>query len=177
MAGGYSGMTMTNSKTFKNINGVYFLRELFFETAQNRDNVIYTLKREDHTVDGVTYESLHRLFLEADDVTEYQFALSCLDSWDHWSMLSNCTWFQPYILRWREELEVKQRSRALATIMAASKGPTRDAFVAAKYIAEGWDKPKTGRGRPSKVEIKQEAQRIVEDKTKVDADYLRLIQG
>ena len=161
---------------FKNSNNVLLLRELFFETAQNRENVLYTLKREDHTVDGVLYPSLHRLFIETNDVTEYQFACNYLDSWTHWKALKGCTWFQPYYAGMSEELEVSQRSTALAKIMDASKGSSRDAFIASKYIAEGWDRPKSGAGRPSKEKIKQEAQRIVEDNKQAEADFLRIVK-
>lgn len=157
---------------FKNSNGVYLLRELFYEFAQNKENVVYTLKREDH--EG--YPSLHRLFLEIADVTEYRFATQCLDSWEHWEQLSACTWFQPYLEKMRRELEVSQRSTALSKIMEASKGGTRDAFIAAKYIAEGWDKPKSGKGRPSKDDIRKAANEIAEDKSRIEADYLRLIK-
>lgn len=160
---------------FKNINGVLFLKELFWELAGNKDNALYTLKDEDHEVNGVLYPSLYRLYMEANDITEYQFALRHLHSWEHWKSLASAPFFQPYVAKWREELEVRQRSEALAKILQASKGSTRDSFVAAKYIAEGWDKPSKGRGRPSKQEIMTAAKDLAEDKSRVEKDYLRLV--
>lgn len=162
---------------FKNANGVYLTRDLFYETAGNRENAIFTLKNEDTEFEGKLYKSLYLLYMETNDVTEYAFAVTHLDSWEHWKALSTSTFFQPYVSRWREELEVRNRSLALAKIMQAASGGTRDAFVAAKYIAEGWDKPKSGRGRPSKEAIKEAAYDIAEDKRKVDQDYLRLIKS
>src|SRR5690606_27339931 len=128
------GSGMSN---FKNVNGVFFLKELFFELAANRENALYTLQNEDRTEDGKTYPSLRNLYLLVNDVTEYQFAIQCLDGWDHWKALASASFFQPYIAKWREELEVRNRSMALANIMEAAKGKTRDAFIASKHIAEG----------------------------------------
>lgn len=168
------GSTMTDHN-FKNINGVLFTKDLFYETARTRDNSMYTLKDEDHTVDGRTYISLYRRYMDIADITEYTFAIECLHSWEHWKLLAGSTWFQPYAAKWREELEVSQRSAALANIMKASKGQTRDAFIASKYIAEGWDKPKTGKGRPTKEQVLSAAKDQAQDLQRIERDHLRLV--
>lgn len=162
---------------FKNINGVLFTKELFWELANNRDNAIYTLKDEDHAWQGRVFPSLYRLYMEVGDITEYSFAVQHLYSWEHWKALSSAPFFQPFINKWREELEVRQRSEALANIMKASKGTTRDAFVASKYIAEGWDKPKAGRGRPTKDQVLSAAKTIAEDEKRTEKDYLRIVSN
>lgn len=161
---------------FKNANGVLFLKELFWELAGNKENAVYTLKDEDHEVNGVVYPSLYRLYMETNDITEYQFACRYLHSWKHWEALSTAPFFQSYVAEWRRELEVRQRSEALATIMKSAQGSTRDAFVAAKYIAEGWDKG-SKRGRPTKQEILTAAKDLAEDKSRVEKDYLRLVSN
>lgn len=162
---------------FKNVNGVFFTKELFWELANNRENALYTLKDEDLEWNGRVYPSLYKAYMEIGDITEYQFAVSCLHSWEHWKLLSSSPFFQPYISKWREELEVKQRSAALANIMKAAQGNTRDAFVASKYIAEGWDKPRSGKGRPSKDQVLSAAREIAEDKSRTEKDYLRIVSS
>src|SRR5690606_3854127 len=132
---------------FKNINGVYRLKEMFFETALNKDNVIYTLKDHDHA----GYPSLYIAFMEAHDPTEYKFAVHALGGWEHWKQLRECSWFQPYYDRWKEELEVKIRSQALAKIITTANGNTKDSFGAQKYVTERqWDAPRATKGRPAK---------------------------
>jgi len=163
---------MTNK--FKNSNGVLLLQALFFETAPSKDTVVYTLKNTDHN----GYPSLYRLYMEADDPTEYTFAMEHLDSWEHWEALCNSSFFKPYIEKWRRELEVRQKARALAQIKAESLSGSRNSFAASKYLLErGWepkDKDSSKRGRPSKEEIKAKADEIFKDLSRVSGDFDRL---
>lgn len=157
---------------FRNSNNVNFTRELFYETALNKDNVVYTLKNSDH----LGFPSLYTLYMETNDPTEYKFAVDHLDGWDHWKALCSASWFQPYIAKWREELEIRFRSNALAEILQNAQKGGREAFQAAKYIASGeyLTKTETKRGRPSKAEIDSTAKQIVEDRRRLEEDFQRI---
>lgn len=149
------------------------LRGLFFETTNaDKTGVVYTLKDRDH--EG--YTSLYRLYMEHDDPTEYTFAVSCLDSWEHWEILCNCTWFKPYVARWRRELEVRARARALNAIKEAAKADSKDSFQANKFLLNGgWKNDKRkGAGRPSKEEVQNAAKALAEERRDLDDDLARV---
>src|SRR3990167_1337022 len=103
-------MTEENIKLnpFKNASGARLTQALFYEeTGADKSSVIYTLKDQDH--EG--FPSLYRLYIEMEDILEYEFANKYLDNWSHWEWLTQAGWFKPYVLRWRKELELKIRSK------------------------------------------------------------------
>lgn len=161
------------SNKFKNVNGVYLLRELFYETAQNRDNVIYTLKNEDH--EG--FPSLYRAYMDCGDVTEYEFATQYLGGWEHWKSLSECSWMKALVAKWRDELEVSIRSKQLKNVLDAASGKSRESFQAQKYLLDSLRK-ETGskRGRPTKAEVTKAARDIADEGKRLDEDFLRLVE-
>jgi hypothetical protein len=153
------------SLALKSDQGVRYLRGLFFEMADGRENVPYTLKDQDHSYNGKDYISLYRLYMEANDPTEYTFAINHLDGWEHWEMLKKCTWFTPYADRWARELEIRTRSQALHRLRAEAQSNSKNAFAANKLLLEkGWVEKTPGVkstvGRPTKAAIKAEADRI-----------------
>jgi len=149
---------MIDKSKFKNSMGTRFLRELFFETtSSDKSNVLYTLKNEDH----LGFLSLYRIYMSYEDPTEYSFAIDNLLDWEHWEQLTSCSWFKPYIQKWRKEAEIRQKSKALSRIMEEAESSSRDALNANKYLLEKkWiekDTSPSARGRPSKEEIRQAA--------------------
>lgn len=160
---------------FRLSNRKRLLKGLFYEqTGADKTGVKYTLKDEDH----LGFPSLSRLYLEVGDPTEYQFSLLYLESWDHWLQLCECNWFKPYLNRWRQELEVKIKSTALAAIKLEVSTNGKNAFAANKFLIEkGWE-PKQGQsrtvGRPTKESIKQAAQDLLNHSDEVNEDYKRL---
>ena len=165
-------MNDTNLK-FKNINGVWITRDLFHETASDKSNVIYTLRQEDYN----GYPSLYRLYMETNDVTEYNFAVQYLGGWSHWKALQKATFFEPYLLEWREELETRARSFALAKIIEAGKGSGPIAYAAQKFVAnKEWDKAKPNtKGRPSNAQIKAAANDLAAERERLNEDLARLM--
>lgn len=163
---------MTNSmdtSKFKNVNGVFFLKELFYETAQNKENVVYTLKDKPH--EG--FPSLYEAYMLVNDPTEYEFATKYLYSWEHWLRLQECSWFKPIVAQWRDELEIRFKSAALREIMVKAAGSSRESFQAAKFLAEYGSK--STKGRPSKQSIKDAAVDIATGQARVNEDFLRLL--
>lgn len=166
---------------FRTENGQLRLQSLFREMRRSADNqlAVYTLYDEDVTIDGKEYKSLYKLYMACEDVTEYVFATTHLAGWEHWERLASAEWFQPYIERWRKELELKLRARALKNIIFDSENGGRNAYDANKFLANGGWKPKDQvapgkRGRPSKAEIQKEAQLQADTEKRLEEDRKRL---
>ena len=160
---------------FTNEMNGWLLQALFFETTKSdRPHCKYTLK--DYDSNG--YQSLYRLYMEANDPTEYTFANQHMGGWEHWTRLCECTWFQPYVTRWRHELELRIRANALKNILSLANAEGKDKLAANKLLLGSWgDKTEArGRGRPSKAEIKKEAHRLAEIEQNLTSDFER-IQG
>jgi len=152
-------------------------KQLFFETTlSDKSTCLFTLKPVDH--EGLP--SLYRLYMETDDPTEYLFATRYLDGWDHWETLCECTWFKPYISKWRRELEIKHRALALKNIKSLANNPnSKEYHQANKFlVSSGWQEPteKNRRGRPSKEEVAQAAKEMADERRSLDEDFER-IQG
>ena len=107
------------------------------------------------------------------DPTEYYYATKIIGSWEKWeSFVNNNT---ALVALWRRELEAKIKSTCLQYILEASRGETRHALQAAKYLIEApWIKEDSKRGRPSKSDIENETKRMAEDIQRVAEDYKRI---
>lgn len=164
---------MVNNKFRNPVSNQRFLKGLFFETTlADKSTVVYTLKDVDH--EG--YPSLYRLYMELDDPTEWKVSQELTDGWEHWEMLCNCTWFKPYVERWRKELYLRMQSQALHRIKTEAKTGSKESFGANKYLLEkGWEpKATNGRGRPSKEEIAKQAHEIARTDSQLSEDFKRL---
>lgn len=162
---------------FKGDTGVLLTKSLFFETSLDKSKVQYTLKDFDHN----GYPSLYLLYMKEGDPIEYSFAKKHLDSWSHWELLCNSTWFKPYVERWRKELELRTKSEALEKLTKLAEGEGRDAAMANKYLLEsGWkkeDKQGPKRGRPSNEEVSKAAQDLALVGSQIEDDFERIVGG
>ena len=168
-------MAAAHPNQFKNKSGTLLTRDLFYETTlSDKENVLYTLKRDDH--EG--YPSLYRLYMESilKDPTEYEFAITHLDGWDHWERLCESSFFQPHISKWRREADIRRSAIYLRTIQSIAKSSSRESLAASRYLLEkGWiPKEKNAKGRPSKEDIQNEARRQAELDTMTAKDAERL---
>lgn len=117
-------------------------QSLFLELGYS-DLSVYTLKDQDYNYKGKELPSLKRIFLEHEDPTEYDFAVTHLLGWKHWQRLCDNKAIIKHISQWREELELKVRSQAVRDIMDMSADGS---YQASKYLADkGWDKAAVGR--------------------------------
>lgn len=149
--------------------GRYLVRALFQEN--NPDSPLYTLKDYDTDV-----PSLKRLYLECEDPSEYEFANKHLGGWDHWQEIATAAWFQPFLTKWRKELELKLKAEAFQALLIEARSGTKNSFSANRFLL-AWNEKDTSqhvRGRPSKAEIQAEAMRMAENQDNVDADFKRL---
>lgn len=168
---------MDHKNKFRNNTNSRYTKALFYEMtlADSKSTVLYTLKDEDHK----SYPSLYRLYMEMDDLTEYEFANTYLDGWEHWQMLCKSDWFSPYVTRWREELELRTKAQALREIKKEAESGTKNSYSANKVLLEGgWkkdaEKSTSKRGRPTKDEVNKEARIEAEKKFQVNSDLKRL---
>lgn len=165
--------SLPSPNRFKNAVGQRLTKGLFYETtALDKSSVLYTLKDEPH----MGFPSLRTLYLEAGDPTEYRFAVASLDGWDHWQTLSECTWFKPYLRKWRSELELKIKSQALSRIMGEAKTTSKNSFMANRYLVErAWETKGEGRaGRPTKAQVKEAAHEQASHESRINADFERM---
>lgn len=139
----------------KDTQGRPLTQGLFLEVSYNTKYAVYTLKDDDYEYEGKVYPSLKRLFLELEDVVEYDFANKYLLGWSHWKRLQENKLFTTVINEWREELELKLRSQAVRDILDMTAD--EKSFQAAKWVADkGWEKLQKGRPRTAD-KIKEEA--------------------
>ena len=163
---------------FTNSNGQKYLRKLFVEesyTANDKSMVQYSYRDTDHP----EYPSLYKLYMDFEDPTEYQFAETYLLDYNHWLDLCQCTWFQPIVERWRQNLELKIKEKTLKSIIQIAEDPdSKNQFEALKILLNaGWkDKslksPK--RGRPSSEEVKGRLKEIAQEELSLAEEYKRV---
>ena len=142
-------------------------KALFFETTlpEYRLEVEpeWTLKEKDHTVDGKTYVSMKRIYLEMEDVTEYDFAIATLGSFLHWETLCKVSWFKEHIEQWRKELNLKLKAKGMRSIIKAATTDENLSFQAMKYLSDNQYLDKgSKRGRPSKEDVQAELKKEAE---------------
>ena len=158
--------------SFRSSNDRLKLSSLFLEPKYQED-ALYTLSDKDKEYKGKTYPSLYKLYVNMADVTEYNFANTYFESYQHWDELCSQDWFKPYVNRWRKELELKIKSQALVEIIkqASSEDP-RKALEASKYLYEKvYAGDKNSRGRPSKAEVRKAAQQQALEQRIVDEHW------
>lgn len=128
-------------------------------------------------LDKDTYKDFRTLYLQEDDPTEYSFVTKHIGSLEIWDVLCTTQWFKPIVAQWRRELDLKIKSKALRALRIVASGDTRDAFVANRYLLDGnWKETKTKRGRPSKQEVLDEANRMASDIQKTEEDWNRIFK-
>ena len=154
------------------------LSSLFLEPKYNVETALYTLNDRDKEYKEQTFPSLYKLYITMADVTEYNFANKYLESFQHWDALCSEEFFKPHIQRWRKELELKVKSEALLEIIAQSQAEDpRKRLEASKYLYEKvYISNSNGRGRPSKAEVRKEAERQAREQKIITQDYERLLQ-
>lgn len=154
------------------VGGKPLTQSLFLELGYT-EYAVYTLKDEDYEYKGKVYPSLKALYVALEDPTEYVFANMYLLGWQHWKRICENKAIRKYIDEWREELELKLRSRGISeAIKAAEAG----GFQAAKWLADrGWDT--RAAGRPSKEEVEREKKFQARINDEYGSDVVRLFGG
>lgn len=164
---------MIDKSKLKDSQGRPLTQSLFLEIGYETDKAVYTLKDYDHEYEGVIYPSLKRMFLEMEDVVEYDFAREYLLGWQHWQRLNRNKVLSTHFQEWREELELSIRSQSIKNIIDMTA--TGDSFQASKWLADrGWDKKAVG--RPSKSDKAREERMNKRLEDEFSADVVRLLK-
>ena len=155
-------------------NGTLVTRGLFIEDyREEKGNVMYTLARTDKK----NARSLYKLYMAMEDITEYEFANTYFESWEHWQSIASATWMKEHLSKWRSELEIKLKAMAVKEMIKEATLGGKNAFQALKWIIDkGWVERATGpgRGRPSKDEIRQAAIDAAFSDNQIQDDLKRL---
>lgn len=96
--------------------------------------------------------------MEMEDVAEYTFATTYLDSYDHWVTLCECRWFKPVVQKWRHHLEMKVKSKAFKVLQETAELEGKDKIQAnkalltyEKFLSKPLQKNPVGRPKKEKV--------------------------
>jgi hypothetical protein len=154
-------------------------KALFYETTlpEERETfgTAWTLKEEDHIVGDKVYRSMKRIYIEMEDVTEYDFAIATLGSYKHWERVLESPIIRPHIDQWRKELNLKLKARAMRSIIKSATEDEKLSFQAMKYLADNeYLEKKNKRGRPSKEEVKAELRKEVQVNKTLQDDAERI---
>lgn len=153
---------------------------LFWEVRRDRAEdanfqPLFTLKDEDHEVDGHYFFSLKKIYMEYDHVPglEYDFAKDIFGSWDHWQKLIKSSMRHEF-QSWRDELDVRIKAEALRNMMIASRSPDARGVAASKYLADKGYADKRVAGRPSKEEVERQKKIATDVQNTLSEDMERL---
>lgn len=163
---------------FRNPSNQRLLGGLFLETRPPGQvtEPLYTLRDWNHTrPNGDFLPSLYVLYMAMEDLTEYEFANTHLDGWEHWLRLCESPFFKPFAKRWREELSLKIKAEALHRVKEAARDPSNKSYHEAnKYLVNELWKAKEGKGRPTKAQVAKAAKEAAMTLSEVNADYERI---
>ena len=156
-------MNVDNSK-FKNKRGAFLTNACFWEFRADGYEPMYTLKEKDLVVDGVTYPSLKRLYLEERDLLEINFAKKYLYSYRHWKQMCGNKQLLPHIEDWREELEITIRSDGLKALIGTAIDEGAKGTAAQKFLVDrGWLTKQEAKKDTTKEQTKEEASTDLEN--------------
>lgn len=79
-------------------------------------------------------EDWRKVYVQLADPTDYEAAYVLIGQWEHWNMLLDCKPFMEHLTKWRDEVAVKLRSKAIAELK--KQAATDKGTAAAKWLAE-----------------------------------------
>lgn len=79
--------------------------------------------------------SIHQLYVEAEDVSEYAFATKHFYNFAHWQYIKSLPWFAPHYNEMRKELEAKLESKATRAMLSQISSNTATQSTL-KYFAD-----------------------------------------
>ena len=158
-----------NKQDLVDSSGKPLTQGLFLEIGYG-ESAVYTLKDNDHEYGGKLLPSIKKIYLEMEDVTEYDFANRYFLGWGHWQRICNNKVLRKHIDEWRAELELKLRSRAAKLMVQQAEGGS---YQAVKWLADrGWDLKKAG--RPTKEDVESEKRAMAKAESEYGSDVVRL---
>lgn len=167
------GFCNNTNNPLKDSDGRWRTASLFWEKRVDGYDPIWSLKDEDHEVEGIVYPSLKKIYFSYDHIPglEYEFAMETFKSWDHWIKLCKSQ-LRDTFAEWRDELDIKLKANAVRTIIRTTMEGGAAAANAAKYLAEKGYAAK--RGRPSKEEVERERKIAAGVDKELENDFERM---
>lgn len=163
---------------YKAANGHYYTSQMFLE----RWNLLMPIDQVCLPIFsflGVPgYISVRASFIELRDPTGYKWADKYLKDYKHFEKLMEAPWFSSVFKALQKELKEILKSEAIQKIIQIASEDSPQALQAAKYIASAeWEKATSGRGRPSKEELRGELKRAADQvyQESEDAERIGLI--
>ncbi|MDC0600124.1 hypothetical protein OAO65_02320, partial [Flavobacteriales bacterium] len=83
----------------------------------------------------IIIKSLHQLYVECGDVSEYRFATEHFYNFAHWELIKSLDWFIPHYNAMRQELEAKLESEAVHAMRGQVRSGTATQSTL-KYFAD-----------------------------------------
>lgn len=164
-------MDLYDKALLKDPAGKLITQGLFLEHMYEPEKAIFTLKDEDYEYKGKLFFSLKRLYLEMEDVAEFEFASTYFVNWRHWERIANNKALSDFVDQMRFELELKLRSKAINDILKIK--PSSGSFPTLKWISEGgWNRQSPG--RPNKAETEREKKIRANLKNEFEEDIKRM---
>lgn len=122
-------------------------------------------------------DEFNHVFVECEDLTEYEAAIKLAGSWKEWKRWKN-NWptFNDYIEEWKEEILVKLKSQAMKKIQALADSDDKQHFAAAKFIVQEEHKKLAGAGRPSKAQKDRAAKQIAQGAAETREEEKRILK-
>lgn len=165
---------------FRSTNGNYRMQALFLERQYkepDKTHCIYTLGKEHRiSAQGNYTYSIYQLYLEEEDVTEYEFACKYFADYTHWKRICNCEWFKPFLAEMRESLTLKLKARAIRGIAnIAGDGTSKSQLQALRYLADKGYIDAKAKGRPSKEEVDAVAKELADERERLEDEFNRVI--
>ena len=154
--------------------GIKVLTEgLFLESCNDKETALYTLSVQDRRVNGVFYPSLHKLYVEMEDVAEFNFANTYFESYTHWLKVKSVKMFADNYAAMVSELNAKLRGVAITNMISQVKeGEANQSTL--KYLADNDYLPADKKGRPTKAMVDKEVKKQASSKLAIVSDLERI---
>lgn len=128
---------------------------LFIEHSTLPEYAVFTTGPQDKEINGKTYRSIRKCYVECMDPTDTKFIDQYLDGdFEHFEMLCSSSKLDLDVEAWREEVALRLQSLAIQKLMNSAPSNQKDALQAAKYLgSRAWEQKKQKRGRPSNKQV------------------------
>lgn len=142
-------MSEERKNKFKGAGHKWLTEGLFLESSQPNENAIYSLQPWDKKSGGKFYPSIHKLYVEMGDVSEWHFANAYFDGYQHWLLIKSRPFFKEYYAKMVEELNAKISSNSIQNMLKQMEEGTASQATL-KYLADKDYVKKAPVGKPKR---------------------------
>jgi len=171
------GVSINAPSKFLATNGTVFVAKMFYEGDSKDVNpdAPYTIARDDKVVDGRTYASLYRLYVDCNDITEARFVSLYLHDWYQWDKIASSSLFRDEIAKWRNDLKHKLLGWMMDTLVEDALSDSRSSKSSAKFLVDKLSKGQKGKPTTAIVPTTEESARSITHEVARDLKRLQLV--